>query len=380
MFGRLLNVIGMLMIASALYEPRALAQTPTTIYSFGGVADATSPVGELILHNGMLYGVSRGNGNNPLIYGTVFQVNPATGQEAVLHTFKKGPGGAVPYNGLTLFGSDLYGATSLGGINKDGTVFRISPRNGHFKVIDSPTYPADGSYLNAFTQQSSTLFGTAMASGEHEDGVLFAIDPKSGTETVLYNFAGPDGAGPSGTMISVQGILYGTTIAGGQYDKGTVFSYNPATQAETVLYSFPNSQQYVSPVEGVIYANGFLYGTTDGYGSKGPGTVFQLDPVTGAYTLLSTMQDPPNTSIGMFRLLYKNGKLYGTTDQGGASGNGSIYVVNIATRTAKTLYSFTGGVDGAIPAGGLIDGGDVFYGLTEGGGAAGAGTVFSFKP
>ncbi|MGA2540499.1 MAG: choice-of-anchor tandem repeat GloVer-containing protein [Verrucomicrobiota bacterium] len=42
-----------------------------------------------------------------------------------------------------------------------------------------------------------------------------------------------------------------------------------------------------------------------------------------------------------------------------------------------TLYSFTGGSDGANPDAGLVQGSDgSFYGTTSGGGQGGAGTVF----
>src|SRR6202035_5498967 len=65
-------------------------------------------------------------------------------------------------------------------------------------------------------------------------------------EKVLYSFAGPpgDGTEPLAGLIDVDGMLYGTTIYGGASTTcgsegcGTVFSVNPTTGAETVLYSF----------------------------------------------------------------------------------------------------------------------------------------------
>src|SRR5271155_2101682 len=58
------------------------------------------------------------------------------------------------------------------------------------------------------------------------------------TFKVLHRFLGPDGANPSAGLISANGLLYGTTAYGGPSGDGTVFSIDPASGAETVLYSF----------------------------------------------------------------------------------------------------------------------------------------------
>src|SRR5436190_2003791 len=71
-----------------------------------------------------------------------------------------------------------------------------------------------------------------------------------------------------------------------------------------------------------------------------------------------------------------SGNLYGTTDNGGASGYGTVFKVT-PTGTETVLYSFTGGSDGAYPLAGLIaDASGNLYGTTYLGGANGYGTVF----
>src|ERR1700761_2831674 len=73
-------------------------------------------------------------------------------------------------------------------------------------------------------------------------------------EKVLYSFCNQstcaDGARPSGSLIAVHGKLYGTTRSGGAGNAnncggftpgcGTVFSIDPSTGAESVVYSFCN--------------------------------------------------------------------------------------------------------------------------------------------
>ena len=72
-----------------------------------------------------------------------------------------------------------------------------------------------------------------------------------------------------------------------------------------------------------------------------------------------------------------DGSFYGTTESGGTNGgNGTVF--KISTNGAlTTLYSFTGGNDGAEPVAGLVQGSDgSFYGTTQTGGEGAAGTVF----
>ncbi|MDQ5858482.1 MAG: hypothetical protein M3542_09450, partial [Acidobacteriota bacterium] len=70
-----------------------------------------------------------------------------------------------------------------------------------------------------------------------------------------------------------------------------------------------------------------------------------------------------------------DGNFYGTTQQGGPSGAGTVFKIT-SGGSLTTLYSFSFS-DGAAPHAGLVQGSDGnFYGTTAGGGASGAGTVF----
>jgi uncharacterized repeat protein (TIGR03803 family) len=76
-----------------------------------------------------------------------------------------------------------------------------------------------------------------------------------------------------------------------------------------------------------------------------------------------------------------SGKLYGTTNSGGASGDGIAFeVANNTNHTLTTLFSFNG-TNGAGPESGRIaDANGNLYGTTSGGGANGDGTVFELSP
>lgn len=173
-------------------------------------------------------------------------------------------------------------------------------------------------------------------------------------ETVLYSSQGgtKDGADPDGGLLfDVAGALYGTTEEGGglRSGMGTVFKLSPPaagkTQwAETVLYSFKGPPQHdgAFPNAGLIIdKQGALYGTTFFGGTIGYGTVFKLTPPAAGQsqwteTLLHSLAGKPNDGAQIRAgVIFDNaGALYGTTEAGGASGNGTVFQVTGAAPAA----------------------------------------------
>jgi uncharacterized repeat protein (TIGR03803 family) len=151
-----------------------------------------------------------------------------------------------------------------------------------------------------------------------------------------------------------------------------------------VLYRFQGQPDGNAPYAGLVYAGGFLYGTTSSGGGQNQGTVFKIDPSTGVETLLYSFTGGTDGGVPYAGLIYDGGALYGTTYSGGASGQGTLFKVSPKTGAETVLHSF-GGTDGILPKGTLIDVGGAFYGTTSAGGqlsngSGGAGTVFVFTP
>ena len=124
-----------------------------------------------------------------------------------------------------------------------------------------------------------TLYGTAKSGGARDDGTVFKITT-SGTETVLYSFRGSsDGQYPYASLLNLKGTLYGTTgQGGGSYRGGTAFAVTTSGK-ETVLHIFgPGSGDGENPNGGLINVKGTLYGTTEDGGVSNQGTVFALSP------------------------------------------------------------------------------------------------------
>ena len=201
------------------------------------------------------------------------------------------------------------------------------------------------------------------------------------------NQANGDGDGPSNFILGGDGNFYGTTLYGGSAGVGTIYQLTPSGQL-TQLHSFSGGQDQGYPF-GPLYltSDDTLYGTTTGTGN-GYGTIFEvtfsssLDLVE--FSTLYTFTGGTDGAYPYAGLTPGNdGYLYGTTNGGGEGsdgGNGVIFRFNPSTDSIQSLYIFTGGSDGTSPQASLLLASDGnFYGTTLGG-ANGYGTIFQFNP
>jgi uncharacterized repeat protein (TIGR03803 family) len=124
--------------------------------------------------------------------------------------------------------------------------------------------------------------------------------------------------------------------------------------------------------------DGNFYGTSVTGGANGFGTIFKLTPpgtLTDIYAFCAETNCTDGTYPSGALVLGTDGCLYGTAQQGGANGLGTVFKIT-AEGVFSVLYSFTG-VDGSLPYSALVLGSDGnFYGTTQEGGAYSAGTVF----
>ena len=138
----------------------ASAQTVTPLVSLDG-SNGSQAYGPLVqAPNGDFYGVTYAGG--PSNAGTIFKLTSA-GTLTTLYEFTGGSDGGAPATGLLLAtDGDFYGTTYRGGVNGDGTVFKISP---------------------------------------------------AGVFTTLHSFTGSDGANPQTTLVQGRGdVFYGMTF------------------------------------------------------------------------------------------------------------------------------------------------------------------------
>jgi uncharacterized repeat protein (TIGR03803 family) len=366
----------------------ARASSFRLVYSFAGGGDGATPQASLVSYAGTLYGTTIFGGVNTCSAGcgTVFSVNPATGAETVLHRFGASGDGFWPASGLIAVGGLLYGTTSSGGTANAGTVFAVNPATGAETVVYSFKMGNDGAYPNAgLISLGKMLYGTTSYGGPSDNGTVFALNTKTGRETVLHSFAGgADGATPFAGLAIASLTLYGTTTYGGQagsFGQGIVFSVDPKTKAETVVYAFQDGNDGAYPYAGLIDAGGTLYGTTAFGGASSRGTVYKVSLKNGAEAVITSFENSVDGGGPKAGLLNFGGKLYGTDAQDGADGNGTIFSLKPSTGAVSVVHAFEGYPgDGVSPLAGVIDVGGVLYGTASGGGANNLGAIFAVTP
>ena len=199
---------------------------------------------------------------------------------------------------------------------------------------------------------------------------------------VLHRFKGsPDGRWLDDELLDVNGTLYGATLFGGTADRGTVFKIAALGGEEHSLHSFGAGSDGRYPSAGLIHVKGTLYGTTVNGGTSGNGTLFTIT-TDGREQVLYDFGSYPNDGTHPYSSLTNlSGALYGTTIDGGTSNRGPVFSIG-ALGGEQVLHSFGGGSDGEAPLASLIDVGGTLYGTTVAGGGAsncagGCGTVFS---
>jgi uncharacterized repeat protein (TIGR03803 family) len=312
-----------------------------------------------------------------------------------------GTDGAIPFLEAPTQGPDgnLYGTTVYGGditCNPPqgcGTVFRFT-KNGKldtlhvFEGVDGAN-PAAGLILAT----DGNLYGTTLVGGDlscspptNGCGTVFRIT-LAGELTTVHTFELTDGLEPEATLLQgADGNLYGTTIGGGtKGGSGTIFTMS-LHGSFTSLYSFcddpPTCTDGAGPIGSLIQANdGKFYGTTESGGNivregcgNGCGTVFRLSP-QGEFTTVHRFRYIDGANIWSGLVQASDGKLYGTAQQGG-NGWGVLYQVTLP-RTVTVFHTFNG-TDGCCLLAPLIQATDGdLYGITwQGGPPSYDGTIF----
>jgi uncharacterized repeat protein (TIGR03803 family) len=241
------------------------------------------------------------------------------------------------------------------------------------------------------------LYSTTFMGGTYNQGTIYRISP-SGKLTTLHNFCAqsgcPDGAGAAGLTLAPDGNFYGETYDGGSTNgAGTIFKITPEGKL-TTLYRFCAKAQCADgaqPEQRLFLAtDGNFYGTTDGGGTNGFGTIFKVTS-KGKLTTIHSFCTKTGCTDGAYPfssiMQGRDGNFYGTTAEGGIQNQGCArYGCGVAYKLTPqgkytTLYHFcsqSNCADGAVPQGGSLlqaTDGD-FYGTTDNGGENDEGTAY----
>jgi uncharacterized repeat protein (TIGR03803 family) len=302
---------------------------------------------------------------------TMIATQPAQAQTyTVLHYFTGGGDGSAPVSGLTMAGpGNFYGTAAYGGYEESGTIFNLRQVGSGWILTPLYTFHnLDGSQPEAAPTigPDGNLYGTTFRGGSSACvlgcGIVYKLTPPANfcrstscpwTETVLHYFYSTDGAYPGyGKLIfDRSGNLYGTTGSGGANGLGTVFELTPSNGSwtETVLYSFSSDADGYLPYSGVIFdSTGNLYGTTQNGGPNGNGTVYELSPTGSGWTKSILLSFGGGNQGGGPRggvIMDAQGNLYGSTASLGPQGGGTAY--QLSPSNGQWNYTLLAGLPAA---------------------------------
>ena len=219
-------------------------------------------------------------------------------------------------------------------------------------------------------RRSSLVFALTLAL---ELAVLGLGTPAAAqTYSVLHYFTGgSDGANPQAALaVGPSGAVYGTAAFGGINGNGTVFKLTQvhSTWQFSPLFEFTGGSDGSKPIGGVVFGpDGALYGTTQVGGADGDGVVFSLAPpatfcrsITCYWneTILHTFTGGADGINPWTENLVFDaaGNIYGTTGNGGTYDNGTAFELTPSRGgyTETVLHSFGSGTDGRYADGGVI--------------------------
>jgi len=249
----------------------------------------------------------------------------------------------------------IYGATvgaAVWDIHGNGEIFRYE-KPGKLVPIHVFLRPQqEGAHPVALvTGSDGLLYSVTTSGGLFGNGTLISIDAKRHC-SVLHTFTrkGPqgtnwDGADPTALAIDDKGNLYGVTASGGSYGAGTLFMYSPSTHEFKVLHAFsapkPQGQNGrstevnadgLAPCALVVDRDSNLFGIASRGGANGTGTLFEMSR-DGMFRVLfhfPALDDYARNAYGAYPTsltISRNNRLYGTTQQGGRYGGGTLFAV-----------------------------------------------------
>ena len=360
----------------------------TVLYSFGGGStEGNAPQGSLALYGSTLYGTTLSGGTNN--QGTFFKISTDGTAYAALHSFggtiSYPPGicfdGEFPCGAPTVSGSMLYGLTQMGGCGSadSGTVFRVNADGTGYHVLHSFNRDAndDGDYpQGSMILSGSKLYGMTSAGGSNNQGTVFVLDLTNidSAPTVITGHYLPDGtvgAAYSTTLMATGGLAPYTWMLvpqSGELPDGLNL-YDNGVISGTPTKSY--SGEYIGFT---VFCTSFLgFSSENSFGLKiNPAPIHSIGlsgnlafgsvPVGSTATSTLTITNTGNVVLTVSGISYPNGfsgTWSGTIPSGGsqnvtvtfapsspASYGGSVAVISDATSGQSSL-----GVSGVgIPA------------------------------
>ncbi|MCB0481105.1 MAG: T9SS type A sorting domain-containing protein [Flavobacteriales bacterium] len=324
---------------------------PTVIGSgFGRLEEAA---------NGSLFGITTSGGANGL--GVIYKYDPNVDSfNVIMHLHSINTGYTFEHGFYRGKNNKLYALSERGGTFLGGTCLELDP------ILNTVSVKINFAYNSSFAWVVSRPieddFGHYLV---FTSAGIMAIDTGTFTHDYILDFNKyPNGGAPIEGVVQAQnGKLYGVA-AGGINKAGLIYEIDPKTNVFSVKKELMDSINDfdITPIGSPCSAtNGKLYGLIRMdkdkliYGRKISGVLYEYDPfldtvIHKAYFEDSTYSFRLNPGI----MQAMNGKIYGTTPEGGKNKFGFIFSYDILTDTLVKLFDLDTPLHGFILVNGFM--------------------------
>src|SRR5258706_143924 len=168
----------------------------TKLYDFGVNTNVVSfPKGSLVSDGTFLYGMTHQGGTSN--QGIIYKIKPDGTEYTKILDFLGATNGAYPLGSLIFDGTFLYGMTSTGGTNNQGTIFKIMPDGtGYSMLFDFATTNVGGPY-GSLTSDGTYFYGMTRS-------VIFRIKSNGTEYSKLYDLTAAANGNPNWGWVTYQ--------------------------------------------------------------------------------------------------------------------------------------------------------------------------------
>ena len=371
----------------AIAQPACAAVTVSHVYSFSSDS-LKNPVGNALLSpDGRLYGVAAGGTWSVTKTGTGLTTLalPSTVLAADIRSSMVADSSGRFY-GTALYGDVGYGSLFTFAPGTPLTVVASARVAGIRNPVGNPTIDAAGNVYVVDRGMASSNAGAIKRLSADQASFTNITIFESPTTSYRVNTAA--------VVFGTDGVLYGVNSTGGTTGLGSVYSIRTDGSSLKTLHDFTAAEgqpaSYMTTYDvnnsaGLVEVGQWLYGNTYNQAANTNGSVYRVKKDGTGFQVLHHFSNTANkdgSGAAGTMVLAPDGNVYGTTNLGGANGDGTLWRIVTANADGagggfESLHSFKSAVDGKQPLNLSLGSDGFLYGITFNGGTAGDfGTVF----
>ncbi|WP_282038030.1 T9SS type A sorting domain-containing protein [Saccharicrinis aurantiacus] len=230
----------------------------------------------LVLFNGLYYGVGAAYDPNSVeSFSVLFSYDPVGSSISLVAAIDPSgiAGVALPTSisegNLLLEGNKLYGFTA-------GKIFEYNLDMNAISYPHTFNTSIDGNTTFKAEIDNGVIYGINNQGGANGTGAVFQFEIGNSTFSVLEDFTSMTGNPVNLALVGV--YLYGITSSGGVNDIGSVFKYDLLNNMYSTIHDLDSTEGYYRGAKLFLASDDKLYGTLDEGGQNGYGSIIKIDP------------------------------------------------------------------------------------------------------